>query len=84
MNEANILLYGRISLNQDFPEYNLKKVDVAKFIDTVPDLDRIGEGYILEVFNALGESIDTVVVPKSAVTPLHPDEILTVRSLTQV
>ncbi|NJL90803.1 MAG: DUF4926 domain-containing protein [Coleofasciculaceae cyanobacterium SM2_1_6] len=84
MNETNILLYSRISLNQDFPEYNLRKGDVATFIDTVPDPDCIEEGYILEVFNALGESIDTVIVPKSAVTPLHPDEILTVRSLTQV
>jgi len=84
MNETTISLYSRISLNQDFPEYNLKKGDIATFIDTVPDPDRIEEGYVLEVFNAIGESIDTVIVPKSAVTSLRPDEILTVRSFAQV
>ncbi|MEM1251618.1 MAG: DUF4926 domain-containing protein [Cyanobacteria bacterium P01_H01_bin.21] len=84
MNESTIKLYDRISLNRDFPEYNLKQGDVATFIDTVPDPEGIEEGYILEVFNALGESIDVVIVPKSAVEPLQPNEILSVRNLVQV
>ncbi|MEM9009484.1 MAG: DUF4926 domain-containing protein [Cyanobacteria bacterium P01_F01_bin.86] len=67
MNEATVKLYDRISLKRDFPEYNLKQGDVATFIDTVPDPEGIEEGYILEVFNALGKSIDVVTVPKSAV-----------------
>ncbi|NEZ55605.1 DUF4926 domain-containing protein [Adonisia turfae] len=84
MNESTVKLYDRISLNRDFPEYNLKQGDVATFIDTVPDPEGIEEGYILEVFNALGESIDVVTVPKSAVEPSHPNEILSVRNLVQV
>ncbi len=75
MNDTAISLYSRISLNRDFPEYNLKRGDIATFVDTVPDPDGIEEGYILEVFNALGESIDVVTVPKSAVAPLRSDEI---------
>lgn len=75
--------YSRISLSQDFPEYNLKRGDTATFIDTVPDPEGIEEGYILEVFNALGESINVVTVPKLAVAPLRSDEILSVRSLVQ-
>jgi hypothetical protein len=81
MNDTTIPLYSRISLNQDFPEYNLKQGDIATFVDTVPDPDGIEEGYILEIFNALGDSIDVVTVPKSAVSPLRSDEILSVRSL---
>ena len=84
MNEPIINLYDRISLNRNFPEYNLKKGDVATLIDTVPDPESIEEGYILEVFNALGESIDVVTVPKSAVEPLQSNEILSVRSLVQI
>jgi hypothetical protein len=80
MNNTDIQLYSRIALNRDFPEYNLKQGDVATFIDTVPDPEGIEEGYILEVFNALGESIDVITVPKSAVVPLRSDEILSVRS----
>jgi hypothetical protein len=81
MNNTPIPLYSRISLNRNFPEYNLKRGDVATFIDTVPDPEGIEEGYILEVFNALGESIDVVTVPKSAVSPLRSDDIPRVRSL---
>ncbi|PSN13872.1 DUF4926 domain-containing protein [filamentous cyanobacterium CCT1] len=80
MNDTTIPLYSRISLNRDFPEYNLKQGDIATFVDTVPDPDGIEEGYILEIFNALGDSIDVVTVPKSAVSPLRSDEILSVRS----
>jgi hypothetical protein len=81
MNNTPIPLYSRISLNRNFPEYNLKRGDVATFIDTVPDPEGIEEGYILEVFNALGESIDVVTVPKSAVSPLRSNDIPRVRSL---
>ncbi len=84
MNKSTVKLYDRISLNRDFPEYNLKQGDVATFVDTIPDPDDKEEGYILEVFNALGESIDVVTVPKSAVEPLQSNEILSVRSLVQV
>lgn len=83
MSNTEIPLHSRISLNQDFPAYNLKRGDIATFVDTVPDPEGIEEGYILEVFNALGESIDVVTVPKSAVVPLRSDEILSVRSLIQ-
>lgn len=68
--DSTIKLYDRISLTRDFPEHNLRQGDIATFIDTVPDPAGIEEGYILEVFNALGESITVVTVPQSAVEPL--------------
>ncbi|MEB3336374.1 MAG: DUF4926 domain-containing protein [Leptolyngbyaceae bacterium] len=83
MKDPSISLYSRISLNRDFPEYNLRRGDIATLIDTVPDPEGVETGYILEVFNALGESIDVVTVPQSAVVPLRSDEILSVRSLVQ-
>lgn len=82
MNQTEIPLYSRISLNRDFSEYHLKRGDTATFIDTIPDPEGIEEGYILEIFNALGESINVVTVPKSAVAPLRSNEILTVRNMT--
>lgn len=78
-----IELYQRVALNQDFPEHSLKKGDIATFIDTVPHPTGGEEGYVLEVFNALGESINTVIVPKSSVVPLKADEILSVRSMIE-
>ncbi|MDY7005585.1 MAG: hypothetical protein SWX82_17045 [Cyanobacteriota bacterium] len=41
-------------------------------------------GYVLEVFNAIGESINVIIVHKSAVEPLKQDEILSVRFLVEI
>ena len=81
MNDIKIELYTKVALNRDFPEYNLQTGDLATFIDTVPDPDGIEEGYELEEFNAIGESIDVVAVPKSAVSPLRADQIPSIRTL---
>ena len=69
MHDTPIPLYSRISLNRDFPEYHLKRGDIATFIDTVPHPDGGEDGYILEVFNPQGESITVVTVPQSALAP---------------
>ncbi|WP_013325678.1 DUF4926 domain-containing protein [Gloeothece verrucosa] len=77
-------LYQRVSLNRDFPEHNLKKGDIATLVDLVPHPTDGEDGYVLEVFNAIGESINVIIVPLSTVKPLKPDEILSVRSLIEV
>jgi len=76
-------LYQRIALNQDLPNHHLKQGDVATLIDTVPHPHDGETGYVLEVFNAVGESINTIIVPQSAVVPLQANEILSVRSLVE-
>lgn len=73
-------LYQKVSLNRDFPEYNLAKGDIATLIDFVPHPEQGEDGYVLEIFNAVGESINVIIVPLSAVESLRDDEILTVRS----
>ncbi|PZV21461.1 MAG: hypothetical protein DCF21_02350 [Leptolyngbya sp.] len=52
-------------LSRDFPQYNLKQGDIATFIDAIPDPEGIETGYIIEVSNALGESIGVVTVKPS-------------------
>jgi hypothetical protein len=77
-------LYQDIALTCDLPEHQLKVGDVATLVDLVPHPTGGEEGCILEVFNAVGETIAVVTVPISAVEPLRADEILTVRSLVQI
>lgn len=77
-------LYQEIALTRDLPEHQLKVGDIATLIDFVPHPTGGEQGCILEVFNAIGETIAVVTVPVSAVEPLRADEILTVRSLSQV
>lgn len=74
-------LYQRVALRRDLPEHNLKKGDVATLIDHVPHPGEGQDGYILEVFNAVGESIAVVAVSSLDVEPLRADEVLTVRPL---
>ena len=66
-----IELYQRVSLNKDFAEHNLKKGDIATLIDKVPHPSGGEEGYVLEIFNAVGESINVIIVPKTAVEVLR-------------
>jgi hypothetical protein len=42
------------------------------------------EGYALEVFNAVGETIAVIMVPVSAVKPLTENEILQVRPFSPI
>ena len=74
-------LYTRVALSRDLDEHGLKCGDVATLVDTVPHPDGQEEGYVLEVFNALGQSIATVTVRASDVEPLREDEVLAVRAL---
>ncbi len=72
-------LYTRVALNRDLPEANLKRGDTAMYIDDLPVKHGEG-GAILEVFNALWESIAVVTVPISAIEPIRADQILSVRT----
>ncbi|HAL57797.1 MAG TPA: DUF4926 domain-containing protein [Bacteroidetes bacterium] len=73
-------LFTRVSLRKDIPEKQLRKGDVATIVEHHPSQAEEA-GYSLEVFNALGETITVVVVPASAIEPLHTNEVLHVRQL---
>jgi hypothetical protein len=76
-----IELYQEVTLTRDLPEYELKSGDLATVVDFVPHPSGGEDGCVLEVFNAVGESLRVIAVPMSAVEPLSANEILTVRSL---
>ena len=74
-------LYKEFALTRDVPEANLKQGDVAMLVDLVNHPAGGEQGAVLEVFNAVGESIAVVTVPTSAVEPLRPDQVPSVRAL---
>ncbi len=74
-------LYQQIVINRDLPDEHLRKGDVAWVIDYLADPDGIEDGAILEVYNALGESIAVVTVPVSALSEMRADQIPAVREL---
>lgn len=73
-------LYQEVALTRDVPEHELKAGDIATLVDFVFHPASGEDGCVLEVFNAVGESVAVVAVPISDVAALQADEILTVRS----
>ena len=76
-------LYQEVALLNDVPEASLRAGDVAMWVDAVPHPTGGETGAVLEVYNALGESIGVVTVPLSAIAPLRSDQVPAVRTLTQ-
>ena len=76
-------LYSEVALTQNIADHNLKIGDVATLVDFVPHPQGGEEGCVLEIFNAVGESIGVVTVPISAIKSLSASEILTTRPLKQ-
>jgi hypothetical protein len=77
-------LYAQVALRCDLKARNLKRGDVATVVDRVPHPTGGEDGYVLEVFNALGESIAVVTVPASDIEALREDEVFAVRPLASV
>jgi hypothetical protein len=76
-------LYEEVVLRVDLPENGLKTGDVARLVDLVPGPPGVGEGAVLEVFNAPGESICVTSVRASEVEPLSQDEVWAIRRITR-
>ena len=76
-------LYQRVALKRDLPEQNLKRGDVATLVDYVSSPQGGEQGCVLEIFNALGESIAVVAVRESEIEDLHAGEVLSVRPLAK-
>lgn len=77
----NLELYQRVVLTVDQPQYNLKKGDIATLVDVIPHPTGRENGYILEVFNAKGESIAVISLPQPQVEPIPDNALLSVRLL---
>jgi hypothetical protein len=76
-------LYDRVALARNLDEHGLKRGDVATIVDTVPHPAGGPTGLVLEVTNALGESLQVVVVTAADIQPLHANEIFAVRPLVK-
>ncbi len=76
-------LYKEAVLLIDIPEKKLKKGDLVTVVD-YHHAQQSEDGYTLEVFNALGDSIAVITVSASDIAPLQETEIFSVRSIETV
>jgi hypothetical protein len=73
-------LFTRVALKEDLPNYKLCQGDVATIVEHHP-VKNGEDGYSLEVFNAVGETIAVVTVAESQIESLMNNEVLHVRVL---
>ena len=76
-------LYTDAVLKSDLPKHRLQRGDIVKFVEHHVAGDG-SEGYSIEVFNALGETIAVTAVPESALESLREDEVLCARVIAAV
>ncbi|MBI2058408.1 MAG: DUF4926 domain-containing protein [Nitrospirae bacterium] len=77
---TELTLYRDAVLTADLPKHGLRRGDIVKLVDhhVAPDGT---EGYSIEVFNAVGDTIAVTAVPAASLEPLSENEILCVRPL---
>ena len=73
-------LFKEVVFLKDTPEKKIKNGDVATIVEHHPS-QISEEGYFLEVFNALGDTIAVVTVSESEIERLKENEVFSVRSL---
>jgi len=73
-------LFREVVLKKDISAKNLKKGDIATVVEYHP-VSGGEDGYSLEVFNALGNTIAVITVEESAIESLTENEVLSVREL---
>ena len=74
-------LFEDVVLAKNIRKKGLKKGDLATIVEYHPLAD--GEdGYSLEIFNALGDTVAIVTVEESAIAPLMANAIFSVRQLS--
>jgi hypothetical protein len=81
MTVNQLALYERVALTRDLAQFGMKRGDVATLVDRVPHPTDGPEGLVLEVTNALGDSLQVVIVAPEDVEQLHADDVFTVRQL---
>jgi hypothetical protein len=73
-------LYTDVALTRDLPAHDLRRGDVVRLIDHHVGPDG-KEGYSIEVFNAVGDTVAVTVVDEDAIEELKSDEVLSVRRI---
>ncbi|MGD1278208.1 MAG: DUF4926 domain-containing protein [Tepidisphaeraceae bacterium] len=60
--KPTVELYQQVALRRDVPQENLRKGDVATVVELVPHSSGGPQGWVIEVFDAVGQSITVTAV----------------------
>ena len=72
-------MFSQVTITKDMPELDLKAGDVATVVDHFPKGKNPEDGYALEFFNAVGDTIAVEILPESDIRALTEDEVIAIR-----
>ncbi len=72
-------LYQQIVLSRALPEHDLEKGDVAIIAEIIEKESKTG--YVLEIFDANGQTLKVIVVSDSDISEVKPHSIVNYREL---
>ncbi|MBM2814967.1 MAG: hypothetical protein HW421_1729 [Ignavibacteria bacterium] len=81
----NYELYSRVAINSDIENTIFKKGDIGTIVEIINNsVELIETGYCLEMFDALGNTIDVIVVSEQQLQALSEKNILHLREFELV
>ncbi|MBK8044706.1 MAG: DUF4926 domain-containing protein [Haliscomenobacter sp.] len=72
-------LFSRVALLEDIPDFQLKAGDLVTIVDYLPANEFHGNGYVVEVFDVLGETLGVLTVDENQLQSLQPHAIPAMR-----
>ena len=72
-------LYKLADLSVDVPEYQLKKGDIVTVVDFLAANDHHPNGYVVEITDVLGDTLDVATLYETQLTALLPRALFSMR-----
>ncbi len=74
-------LYTQAVLTIDLPDYGLKIGDLVTLVEFLEGNETLESAYVVEVFDAIGQTLAVLTVAEKNLTHLQAGEVLSVRKL---
>lgn len=74
-------LYERVALLRDVPDQDLKKGDIVTTVDFLKARRDLPNAFVVEVFNAIGETIAVFTINEDDLEILTGHDVLSKRTL---
>lgn len=72
-------LFSTVVLTRDLPEFGLKRGDVATVVEYMATVEGQEDGYVLEVFDNEGNTLDVIPVVESTIANPKPGAVVNYR-----
>ena len=75
-------MFSRVALRANLPKHRLRRGDLATIVDYHQGRPGQEPGYSLEIFNAVGDTVDVITLRESQIEPLTSESVLHARHLS--